>query len=169
MSLHADLLSQAEHLVRKEPRRPRQASLRRAVSTAYYALFHFLVDEASAFLARGSHQGLKTLLSRAFEHSEMKNAARAFAGTTLKDNIADRIGIGTVPVDLRQVAQSFMDLQEARHEADYDRSRIFTKRATEDLVELASRAFEAWKRVKKEPIARGFLICLLSFNRLSKR
>ena len=38
MSLHQDLLAQARHLLRKEPRRPKQASLRRAVSAAYYAL-----------------------------------------------------------------------------------------------------------------------------------
>lgn len=45
-ALHAQLLHQARHLAIKEPSRPQQASLRRAVSTAYYALFHFLIDEA---------------------------------------------------------------------------------------------------------------------------
>ena len=45
----------------KEPRRPKQASLRRAVSAACYALFHLLVDDAErAFLdwrvVRGSAQ-----------------------------------------------------------------------------------------------------------------
>lgn len=169
MSLHGDLLNQAEHLVRKEPRRPRQASLRRAVSTAYYALFHFLIDEASTSLIRGSHQGLKQLISRAFQHSEMKNASRAFAAATLRDSIADRIGSPAVPGGLRRVAQSFLDLQEARHEADYDLSRIFTKRAAEDLVEVARRAIEDWKQVRKEPAARAFLVCLLSFNRLNRR
>lgn len=39
MSLHADLLKQARHLATKERRRPSQASLRRAISAAYYALF----------------------------------------------------------------------------------------------------------------------------------
>ena len=118
--MYADLLSQAELLARKEPRRPRQASLRRAVSSAYYALFHFLVGEVSRFLTR-------------------------------------------------RVAQSFLDLQEARHTADYDLSRTFTKRAAEDLVEQVRRAFDAWRRVRKEPVARAFLICLLSYNRLTRR
>ena len=31
-----------------EPRNPKQASLRRALSTAYYALFHLLISEAVA-------------------------------------------------------------------------------------------------------------------------
>ena len=51
MSLHDDLLVRAEHLIHKEPRRPRQASLKRAVSTSYYALFHLLVSEASHLYA----------------------------------------------------------------------------------------------------------------------
>lgn len=42
--LHEQLLSQAEHLARKDRTpNPPQASLRRAVSAAYYALFHLLV------------------------------------------------------------------------------------------------------------------------------
>lgn len=42
MSLPNELLAQARHLATKEPRRPRDASLRRSVSAAYYALFHLL-------------------------------------------------------------------------------------------------------------------------------
>jgi len=41
-----DLLKQAYHLASKERKNPKQASLRRAVSTAYHALVHLLIDEA---------------------------------------------------------------------------------------------------------------------------
>ena len=46
MAYPEDLLEQANHLARREPKRPKQASLRRAVSTAYYALFHLLIGQA---------------------------------------------------------------------------------------------------------------------------
>jgi len=46
MSLHYDLLEQAQHLANRERKQPRQASLRRAISSAYYALFHLLISEA---------------------------------------------------------------------------------------------------------------------------
>jgi len=50
LALPDDLLAQAKHLASKEPKRPRQASLRRAISGAYYALYHLLmidlVDQA---------------------------------------------------------------------------------------------------------------------------
>lgn len=43
MSWIADgLLEQAEHLLDVDPRKPKQASLRRAMSAAYYSLFHLL-------------------------------------------------------------------------------------------------------------------------------
>ena len=45
--LHDDLQQQARELATKDRRRPRQANLRRAVSASYYALFHFLTDEAA--------------------------------------------------------------------------------------------------------------------------
>jgi uncharacterized protein (UPF0332 family) len=46
MAFADDLLKQAYHLANRESGEPKQASLRRAVSTAYYALFHLLIDEA---------------------------------------------------------------------------------------------------------------------------
>src|SRR5208337_2257920 len=58
MSLHAELLDQAEQLAQLDPRRPKQANLRRAVSSAYYALFHLLAWEASAlYVRRGARDG----------------------------------------------------------------------------------------------------------------
>jgi hypothetical protein len=69
MSLPSDLLSQARHLLVREPRRPRQASLRRAISTAYYALFHLLTSQASRMLV--SSDPLQLLVSRTFTHTEM--------------------------------------------------------------------------------------------------
>ena len=66
MSLHHDLLEQAKHLTGRERGRPKQASLRRAVSTAYYALFHLLVDEATRCWS--SDPKLRRLVGRAFSH-----------------------------------------------------------------------------------------------------
>src|SRR5665213_1208267 len=45
-----------------------QATLRRTVSTAYYALFHLLVEDACQLWAQATHRGK---LSRQFEHRRM--------------------------------------------------------------------------------------------------
>ena len=47
MSLPYELLELAKHLASIDNATYRQASLRRAASTAYYALFHLLVSETT--------------------------------------------------------------------------------------------------------------------------
>jgi hypothetical protein len=47
MGLADDLLGLADRLAKPTSSDPEQASLRRAVSTAYYALFHLLVAEVA--------------------------------------------------------------------------------------------------------------------------
>jgi hypothetical protein len=45
MAFADDLLSDANHLAARGGKNPKQSSLRRAVSTAYYALFHLLIAD----------------------------------------------------------------------------------------------------------------------------
>jgi len=80
MGLSQDLLEQARLLATTKPRHPKDASLRRAVSTAYYALFHLLTDGASRFLTSGlNRDSLRNLISRGFTHSEIDRTAKAFS------------------------------------------------------------------------------------------
>jgi len=54
-SLSADLLAQAGDLLTKEKKKPKQANVRRAISTAYYALFHFVSDKVTKELVGTTH------------------------------------------------------------------------------------------------------------------
>jgi hypothetical protein len=47
MPYHEDLIEHALFLATLNPGQPKQADLRRAVSAAYYALFHLLTTEAA--------------------------------------------------------------------------------------------------------------------------
>jgi hypothetical protein len=161
MSLHGDLLAQARFLVSHEPRRPRQASLRRAVSASYYALFHLLIHEATRMLVSGaSLDTLRTLVARAFAHTTMNEACRASAATQLPPAVAAVVQ-GPVPRDLREVAQAFVDLQEARCEADYDLAHRISRSEAGALVDQTERAFAAWQRVRGGLTAKVFLASLL--------
>ena len=158
MSLHDDLLEQAEHLIGLDRPRPKQASLRRAISVAYYALFHLLVREATEALV--SDPRLRRLVPRAFDHSEMKQACRPFAAGTLPDHLR---AVTTVPVpdDLKSVAEAFIHLQQARHDADYNVAGTFNRPGARDDARRARDAFEAWDRVRGQQIATVFLVNLL--------
>lgn len=161
MALSRDLLAQARLLVDKEPKRPKQASLRRAISSSYYALFHLLVDQSCRFVVSGNsveRRALREQLARSYDHGAMKNASRTFAGAGLNPWLA----VGTPPpAELVRVAESFVVLQEQRHEADYNVGRSFTRNETLALIAQAEDAFKSREGVKGSSAADAYLIALL--------
>lgn len=162
MSLHADLIAQARHLCQKEPRRPKQASLRRAISTAYYGLFHGLIAAASASFLPHRHRALRPALARVFEHRKMLEACqRLLRLRTHPVAMAPLVGSAALPPDLGTVAEAFVALQQARHEADYDLARRFTRSEAEDLVDLADAAVQALDRVSGDPYCALLFVAFL--------
>jgi uncharacterized protein (UPF0332 family) len=143
MSYHNDLVEQAEHLARMDKKRPKQANLRRAVSSAYYALFHLLVSEASGYW-KLEHQ--RATFARAFEHGKMKNACKK---------------CGSSNNQLMSVTTTFVELQQYRHLADYDNSRSWTRVDVLDHISTVKRAFHAWEQIKNLPESQDFLLSLL--------
>ncbi|MYI70253.1 MAG: hypothetical protein F4103_16460 [Boseongicola sp. SB0673_bin_14] len=167
MSLHAELLKQARFLARKERKKPTQASLRRSVSASYYAIFHFLVDEATRLMLAGNVRApLRDSLARAFHHSAMKQAAVAFAKGSIPLRLASGLNGQQVQQPLIDVASAFVQLQEARHEADYNRGLRFTRRETLDLADLAEQAFGDWRQVRGSLPADAFLTGLLVYRHM---
>jgi hypothetical protein len=127
--MHDDLLDIAADLARREQAgRPRQASLRRAISTAYYALFHAL-----AYLCANELVGwtkpwkLFTPIYRTLDHGRAKDAFK-------------RISAQHGP-QIAIIGQTFILLQDRRHTADYDPSPFPLGRdETLDLIEQARQA-----------------------------
>ena len=140
MNLPEDLLEQAEHLAGREATRPKQVSLRRAISAAYYALFHFLIREACGRLA--GRPDLRVLAARAFNHGDMKKACQAVLKSPPPAHLAPLLG-NPVRAALRTVADTFVVLQTTRHDADYNLSQRFTRDETRRRVESARDAFAA--------------------------
>ena len=65
--------------------------------------------------------------------------------------MAPLLGGTALPLDLETAAEAFVTLQQARHEADYDLARRFTRPETQDLVDLADAAVQALGRVTGDP------------------
>jgi hypothetical protein len=170
--LHGELLNQARHLAVKEPRRPRQASLRRAVSTSYYALFHLLTRETTRLLVGTAviDDNLRSMLGRAFTHREMADASKAFRNGAdgLPPSYRRLPGASEVPGELQLVARSFSELQELRNRADYDLESTFAREDVLRVTDKTERAFEAWQGIRKEPAARLYLLALLMWSRLPR-
>jgi hypothetical protein len=119
------LLTLADALARHpDPVHGTTVHLRRAVSTAYYALFHGLIDEATrrTFGAGPARLGDRHRLSRWYSHGELRTVSqwviRLSRGEAVPDTVAALLDVPSP--DLVEVARAFVLLQEARHEADYD-------------------------------------------------
>ncbi len=163
MSYHDDLLALARGLLSGRDGKVDEARQRRAVSTAYYALFHLLIDEASSRIATDGK--VRSRVKRAFDHSTMKEASSSFEGGTLPEHIRSLPGGELVPGDLRRVASLFRELQEGRHKADYDLAETFTPTDAMDLVDKAEEAFLRWREIRKTDSACLFLYTLI-FGRM---
>lgn len=156
------LLEQAKHLANRERKRPRQASLRRAVSTAYYALFHLLIHEATLNWKRVDQ---RALLARFFEHGRMKSASERQRGECsryINSNPPPSAGKELDSVrHLQRVADAFFEAQQQRHTADYDNSTTWTRTEVMTLIEIVDAAFQSWHQIREDAIAQAVLISLL--------
>jgi uncharacterized protein (UPF0332 family) len=160
MAFAEDLLEQAEHLARREPNRPKQASLRRAVSTAYYALFHLLISETIRNWRRPSE---RNTLARMFDHGVMSKACdkkyRELEDYFKTHPQADpRLPAAR---HLHLIAETFTIMQQRRHEADYDGSVKWTRIEAIARVKSVEKAFQSWSAIRNEPAAQDFLVTLL--------
>lgn len=166
MAHHDDLLSLAEDLLAQTggPGRPRQVLLRRAVSCAYYAVFHLLIHastEAMQIPPNQDRRRWRRSLGRAFDHAVMARAASGVAAAQVR-----QIGPIPTPADLQTVCRALVDLRSARHQADYDMNEQFSKEDATNFVDQAKEAFEAWGRVQPDPVAGLFLHLLHSYEGL---
>lgn len=67
------------------------ARIRRSVSTIYYALFHFIVEEAAnrTIGAEGGLRRRRRVLSRVFTHGGIKRTLDKVKGATADASVAD--------------------------------------------------------------------------------
>jgi uncharacterized protein (UPF0332 family) len=131
---------------------PSDAQLRRVVSTAYYALFHKVVQAAAQRFMGPSHEGSAgyALLYRSFDHRHMKVVCEALQVSTLGERFRYLLRRSAVSQDMRDFAGAFPALQEARHRADYDPTVEFLPSTVSSLVDAAEVAMDAFDRVAPE-------------------
>ena len=115
----SNLVAAARDLASVGRGRPRQANLCRAVSTAYYAMFHCLAASCANTIVggAGSDRSYPAWLQtyRALEHG------------TARSRFRNRSYIVKFPPEIRSFADKFLEMQEKRHKADYDPSVNFPR------------------------------------------
>lgn len=144
--------------------RPALTDLRRATSTAYYAIFHQILRHGAIdFLPSGAEPEVASV-ARWFTHTGVLGAAglvldadtvTAGLGQVKRQSLEGVMAIrtsagGAVPRDLVVVADAFQSLQDARHKADYDGNYDPVRAVTINHVDDARAAVEATWRLWNE-------------------
>ena len=102
-----DLIETAVGLTELSRRRPAQSNLRRAVSTAYYAVFHCLARAIADTLMGKRHSDAWHRAYRSLGRADAKKACQ------------NKQAMKEFPAEIRDFAGTLIDLQKARERADY--------------------------------------------------
>lgn len=129
-----------------------ETRLRRAVSTAYYALFHCLSENCADLLAgrmKDKHHNEEWLrVYRSLNHAKARNRCRSQAS------------FAHVPQPIRGFAELFVEMQGLRHNADYNPSAAFVQAEVMEAIDDCAARIRAFNAV---PAAarRAFVLYLL--------
>ena len=133
-----------------------QAHLKRAVSTAYYAMFHAVCANAAALLT-GADSEPATAAAwlqayRGPEHTHVRSQCRN-AGL-----------MGSFPPEIRNFAQNIVQIQSHRNQADYNPLSDFSLSDVSEIIDDAERAINQLSSAPVD-IRRAFAITILLRNR----
>ena len=132
-----DLLRHAGAIANILPERG-DTDYRRAVSAAYYALYHALTLRAAAVRAPSGRYAVV----RRFRHRHLRSLAR----TAIRGGVGDARAAG--------IAWSIRFLQTERERADYDHLARFTQDRARRAIAIAARAVEALEGGDGEALVR---------------
>jgi hypothetical protein len=127
--------------------------MRRAVSTAYYAVFHLLVGD---FVGNWPFADQRARLARMFDHKKMREAP--FTPSDAKNPTPPEAALVDVQTAFRQ-------LQADRHRADYDLSWNIVETDVTTSITLVEGAFAKWRSIRAEEFARHYLLSMFGANR----
>lgn len=156
---------QAARLVESSARgAPRQVDIRRAISAAYYGVFHFLSQKAADQFVGSTPQqrasAVYALVYRGIDHRTLRELCEDVQKTTLPNKLKTYAARGDFDQTLKDFARSVVELQEKRHGADYDPSLKFKSSDVNLLIATARTAIQRFAAAPSDH-QRAFLALLL--------
>jgi uncharacterized protein (UPF0332 family) len=156
------LFEQADKLITPQTGRPRQVDIRRAISAAYYAIFHAAITAAAdQFVGMTNRDESRYgLLYRTVDHKWVRELCKEIQKSTLSSNFRPYTPPGGFSADITAFAAAVVALQVKRHTADYD---VMVRMNRSDAVLAIAEARAALGRFNRasQPERLAFLSLLL--------
>lgn len=131
----AGLIDTAKGLATANPKKPAQSNLKRAVSTAYFAMFHVLAWDCADFLIGGTAKARRSKAWRQVYRALQHGAAKTACGAAKNMKF---------PPEILNFSYAFVILQQERHGADYDPHTKYNRAQTLALIRQAEDNIEAF-------------------------
>lgn len=179
----ADSLLEVAQLLTKRageesPGAASDAYARRAVSTAYYAVFHLLLEDLENEFSKTQWASMASAVVRRMDHDKLSKLARAMDTNTGKNKAAFEqlkkwslwrsvlAGDKSNPdEDLRNFGRLVDELQFLRHEADYNRGNPFDVATATASVDSAAQVIALWRtKIAPGPVGPVFLLALMGIE-----
>ena len=145
------LLEQAERLIASPSvGPPRQVDLRRAISSAYYAIFHAtltaLADEMVGALHRGTPR--YALVHRSIGHRDLKDLCLTLSKSTPAPRFSALVPSGFFGQDFLVYSGAVVALQNERHRADYDVGARYVTSSARSAIAQSRRGVTAFRSIE---------------------
>lgn len=151
-----DLLRIAQHLaagsVGSGRGRPRQTDLCRAVSAAYYAMFHALAQCCADLLAGST--------PTARNNPAWRQTYRALEHGLARQQCSNQAAMRRFPPEIRKFGEVFVAMQRERHDADYDPGTTFRRSQVRRFIIQAADSIAEFSAVDRRQ-RRAFSIYVL--------
>jgi len=141
---------QAEQLVSSSAsRRPRQVDLRRAISNAYYAVFHATVRAVADHIVGRSARAAPhyALVYRSVDHRALRELCKEIQKSTLAAKYRQYAPDGFGP-EIGAFAHAVVELQIRREAADYDPLADFKRSDAHIAISLGRGALQRFERAR---------------------
>lgn len=157
------LLEQAEKLVAPPPAgAPRQVDLRRAISSAYYGLFHLCLtaaaDEFVGVTQRASSR--YALIYRSIDHKTLKDLCIEARKSRPPAKYVPYFPTGGFDDYVQVFSTAVVELQEKRHQADYNPQTRFRTSDAKLVIGTARNAIDCFRAANEEH-RKAFLTLLI--------
>ncbi len=88
------------------------AHRRRAISTAYYALFHLVLNAGACRFVGDpvANRGAFALIYRGYSHADMAKACQEIAKPTLRQSVQIQLGYRSMSQAAREFAEDFVSI-----------------------------------------------------------
>lgn len=126
---------------------PRQVDLRRAISDAYYGIFHATLAAAADQFVGASNRSTSeyVLVYRSISHGAVRELCLEVKKPTISRLLARHVPPGGFGLALKAYAEGLLELQEKRVSADYDPQKRYRTLDAAAAIAAAQRALMQFK------------------------